>query len=665
MSAKPAKPPTFDGTDTSRPIVLAWIFDVKQYLTLTDTPEDKQTKFAASYLAGVAKTWYITTYADKETTPSLKDFLDAFKKYFSSPTETQDVFSSLEKLRQGSRAANEYVTEFKLLAAQLKNPDLEYIQFTFLRGLNRKLAEAVVNDIETKDELDEICVKTLKKAAITELVNAIHPSEFRRSNPAYSPSRSASATTQRLSPAPRSSNTSKAPQATGGRKPMLLKLTDEERVLLSQNNGCFKCRKINAGHMSYDCPEEKRGESSRSTGAVKKEEVSIVDGYVVRRPVSPSELESESDFYSPIPIITIPTRIQRAVVSAGVDSGASVNVISPHVVKEHKLIEQPALPVRIHQALDPDGSTHNTKVVSTVTLSEESWTSTQKHEFTIAPLSNHDALLGMPFFARENILVDPANRLLIFPNKSIEPSSVPDGYTKVGNAFMRLVPESDNFTELNELLDKEYDDVLLDNTTGREGTTPIGFLLKHRLAVNKSGMAYMKLPTEEELKQLEREIRTDYQDVFSDELPNKPPPTDGPKHRIILKDEKKLIKGRMMRVPNKYLKAFKQWIDEHVKAGRLVPSKSHISSGTFLVPKKDPNAFLRVVHDYRALNENTVKDHTPVLRQEVILEHAVNARVRGKIDFISAYYQHLMFKGDRHKTAILTPWGLFEWTVMP
>ena len=46
-----------------------------------------------------------------------------------------------------------------------------------------------------------------------------------------------------------------------------------------------------------------------------------------------------------------------------------------------------------------------------------------------------------------------------------------------------------------------------------------------------------------------------------------------------------------MRIPTKYLKAFKQWIDDHVNAGRLVPSKSHISSGTFLVAKKDPNAF--------------------------------------------------------------------------
>ena len=52
-------------------------------------------------------------------------------------------------------------------------------------------------------------------------------------------------------------------------------------------------------------------------------------------------------------------------------------------------------------------------------------------------------------------------------------------------------------------------------------------------------------------------------------------------------------------------------------------------------------------------------------RQDAILERAVNARIRGKIDLVSAYSQHLMSIMDGHKTAILTPWGLYEWTVMP
>ena len=55
-------------------------------------------------------------------------------------------------------------------------------------------------------------------------------------------------------------------------------------------------------------------------------------------------------------------------------------------------------------------------------------------------------------------------------------------------------------------------------------------------------------------------------------------------------------------------------------------------------PKKDPEADPHAVHDYQALNEKTVKDHTLLPRQDEILELLVNAVVRGKIDLVSAYY---------------------------
>jgi RNase H-like domain found in reverse transcriptase/Reverse transcriptase (RNA-dependent DNA polymerase) len=84
-----------------------------------------------------------------------------------------------------------------------------------------------------------------------------------------------------------------------------------------------------------------------------------------------------------------------------------------------------------------------------------------------------------------------------------------------------------------------------------------------------------------------------------------------------------------------------------------------------MVPKKNPNARPRVVHDYRALNDNTVKDHTPLPRQDEILEPFVSAKVWGKIDMPESYYQTWMFPKDRHKTAIKTLWGLYEWVVMP
>ena len=125
-------------------------------------------------------------------------------------------------------------------------------------------------------------------------------------------------------------------------------------------------------------------------------------------------------------------------------------------------------------------------------------------------------------------------------------TSVPEGYTRVGNAFMELTPDSDSIAELNELVDKEFGDVLMDEALEGGDGVPIGVVSKRRLAVNRSGTAHMKLPTEAEMRKMGQEVRAEYLDVFLDELPNKMPLADGPKHCIVLKDEKKVIKGRMM-----------------------------------------------------------------------------------------------------------------------
>lgn len=84
-----------------------------------------------------------------------------------------------------------------------------------------------------------------------------------------------------------------------------------------------------------------------------------------------------------------------------------------------------------------------------------------------------------------------------------------------------------------------------------------------------------------------------------------------------------------------------------------------------MVPKDDPTVMPRVVHDYRGDNAKTVKDYTPLTRQDDIIENLAWAKVRGKIDLICACYQILMEVADIHKTAFKTPFGTYEWLVIP
>ena len=98
-------------------------------------------------------------------------------------------------------------------------------------------------------------------------------------------------------------------------------------------------------------------------------------------------------------------------------------------------------------------------------------------------------------------------------------------------------------------------------------------------------------------KELNTAFMKQYSDVFSKTLSSRLPPEGGPKHRIILKDDRP-INGRLMRVPIRYWPVMKRFVDTNLNAKRIRPSSSHISAGTLMTPKKDITADPRVVHDY-------------------------------------------------------------------
>ncbi|SGZ27798.1 BQ5605_C026g10191 [Microbotryum silenes-dioicae] len=79
----------------------------------------------------------------------------------------------------------------------------------------------------------------------------------------------------------------------------------------------------------------------------------------------------------------------------------------------------------------------------------------------------------------------------------------------------------------------------------------------------------------------------------------------------------------------------------------------------------DPTIAPRWVNDYRELNKHTIKDRTPLPLPDDILSTCSNAQFWAKIDMTNSFFQTKMAEEDIHKTAVSTPWGLYEWTVMP
>ena len=172
------------------------------------------------------------------------------------------------------------------------------------------------------------------------------------------------------------------------------------------------------------------------------------------------------------------------------------------------------------------------------------------------------------------------------------------------------------------------------------------------------------LAAQEKLDQMGSEILKTYHAVFkpcphTDDLP-----MDVYCH-IKLKDASKTITMWSYLSPRKYWDTWKTLIQLHEAAGCIRPSYSSSASPAFLVPKSDQAVLPRWVNDYRTLNANTVLDSYPLPRVDDILTDCAKGEIWSKLDMTNSFFQIRVHPDDIPLTAVTTPFGLYEWTVMP
>lgn len=88
----------------------------------------------------------------------------------------------------------------------------------------------------------------------------------------------------------------------------------------------------------------------------------------------------------------------------------------------------------------------------------------------------------------------------------------------------------------------------------------------------------------------------------------------------------------------------------------------------FFVLKKDPlgvKSGLRVVIDFRKLNEASVKNRFPIPRIDILTDQVKGAKFFTKMDLRYGYHQIRIREGDEHKTAFTADGNLYEFLVMP
>ena len=154
-----------------------------------------------------------------------------------------------------------------------------------------------------------------------------------------------------------------------------------------------------------------------------------------------------------------------------------------------------------------------------------------------------------------------------------------------------------------------------------------------------------------------------YKDVFpAKHLPGLPPERHTA-HTIPLLPGTTPMCRPMFRYSHLELEEMQRQVKELLALGLIEPSHSPYGAPVLFVKKK--NGTFRMAIDYRALNAATVKSKYPLPRIDDILDKLHGAQFFSSIDLMSGYHQVLLKDEERTKTAFRTPFGQYQFKVLP
>ena len=71
------------------------------------------------------------------------------------------------------------------------------------------------------------------------------------------------------------------------------------------------------------------------------------------------------------------------------------------------------------------------------------------------------------------------------------------------------------------------------------------------------------------------------------------------------------------------------------------------------------------MNDFRQLNANTITDSHPIPRIDDILADCTKGKIWVMLDMTNSFFQTRIHPDNVHLTAVSTPFGHYEWLVMP
>jgi len=380
-------------------------------------------------------------------------------------------------------------------------------------------------------------------------------------------------------------------------------LSQEEKDRRKRENLCLYCG--SADHKLDKCPFKNKSKNYASTSHVSNPQ-----------PVPTFRPRMSEKPNANLPIFEFTFNYEKGSTKAKVllDSGSQINLIDIYFVKENNIPFSDK--ANISEVSGIGGLQNILGETLPVTINYNNHKCETK--FYVVDLPSYCALLGSNWLSTHNPTIDFKDKKLKFmSNFCIE------NCLSVPSTFTTFTPES---------------------TTNKETSEP------------------NNLTDEEILKILPARLLP-FKDVFDEKAANKLPPHRPYDCEIKLKPNAKLFYGPTYPLTSKEDIALRKYLKENQAKGFIQKSKSPAGAPIFFVLKK--NGELRLVVDYRRLNEDTYRDSSPIPLVLDIFEHLIKGKIFSKFDLRAAYNLIRIKEGDEYKTAFTCKYGHFEYLVMP
>ena len=280
---------------------------------------------------------------------------------------------------------------------------------------------------------------------------------------------------------------------------------------------------------------------------------------------------------------------------------------------------------------------------------------------TVIPMVKYNVILGMPWLYKYSPTIDFRSNIVAFQEFG-------KSFTAIDESLQGVLPLSlkqseecapQNFPDLDVISVKEAKQVL------KNGGVCLVVSVNSVVDSDSQHLASIEsvnIECDDSKKQGLMAVLQKHSKTFPDSLPNCLPPFREVNHDITIEQGHQPPSRLPYRLSRPELDELQKQLNDLLKRGFLEPSKSPFGAAVFFVKKADGT--LRLVCDWRKLNKITIKTQACLPSIDDLFDAVQGSKYFTKLDLMSGYHQVCVNPQDIPKTAINTPFGHYQFTVM-